>query len=135
MKFALCLAAMITLLLPVDGPLTEPVAASAKYKVRRPARRLSQGIKSTIRRPENRSEHTTQEPPYQGCCDRRSLSSTPYLSAADRAGAAAKREENSAPRSAASRQGIKSTNPPAGKSERAHNAKSLPTRAVATAAR
>ena len=36
MKFALCLAAMITLLLPVDGPLTEPVAASAKYKVGAP---------------------------------------------------------------------------------------------------
>lgn len=32
MKFALCLAAMITLLLPVDGPLTEPVAAALTAK-------------------------------------------------------------------------------------------------------
>jgi hypothetical protein len=32
MKFALCLAAMITLLLPVDGPLPEPAAAAPNGK-------------------------------------------------------------------------------------------------------
>ena len=59
-------------------------------------------------RPAGKSERAHDEEPYSGGCDRQSLNSTPYLSAADRAGATAKGQiSKSAPRSATSRQGTK----------------------------